>query len=457
MGREDHRAAPARQIAADVLDDVRHGRFAEHALSERLSSGKKLKPEDRALATELVYGVLRWKKRLDGIVRRCSHVPFHRIQPQARDILRIAIYQAFFLDRIPDHAAVDDAVSEARCRLGNKTAGFVNAVLKHATRDRNVVDPPPGDDAASLAEYYSHPLWLVERWLGALGGDETRRVLALDNSRPAVVVRVNTLKSSVEELRKLWESCGLQKVTVGPLADSLSIPSAGGPVDALPGYQEGLFIVQDYASQMIAPLLAPIAGDRILDACAAPGGKTSHLAALAENKIHITAIDSDPDRLEETRKNLDRLGVTQVELKCGDVSDPAFVKRLGFFDRILLDAPCSNLGVLRHNPEIKYRIGASEPARWADYQLKLLGSISSALGPRGLLVYSVCSVSEEETTGVVSRFLPDHPEFSAARFELTESAQPSFINENDFLNTFPPADHWPMDGFFAARFHRHSM
>ncbi|MFZ5867372.1 MAG: 16S rRNA (cytosine(967)-C(5))-methyltransferase RsmB [Thermodesulfobacteriota bacterium] len=457
MGREDHRAAPARQIAVAVLNDVRGGHFAEHALTERLSSRKKLKPEDRALATELVYGVLRWKRRLDAIIRRCSHVSLHRIKPRARDILRIALYQVFLLDRVPDHAAVDDAVSEARYRLGNKTAAFVNAVLRHATRDRNIVDPPAEDDAGSLAEYYSHPLWLVQRWVETLGAGETRRVLALNNNRPAVVVRINTLKSSVEELKKLWESHGLQKVSVGPLPDSLSIPSAGGPVDALPGYQEGLFIVQDYASQTIAPLLAPTAGDRILDACAAPGGKTSHLAALAGNEIHITAVDSDPDRLEEMRKNLARLGVTHVDLRCGDVSDPAFVKTLGLFDRILVDAPCSNLGVLRHNPEIKYRISASEPARWAEYQLKLLGSVSSALVPRGLLVYSVCSISDEETTGVVPRFLQHHPQFSVTRPDPSESARPSFINENGFLNTFPPDDRWPMDGFFAARFQRNAM
>jgi 16S rRNA (cytosine967-C5)-methyltransferase len=228
-------------------------------------------------------------------------------------------------------------------------------------------------------------------------------------------------------------------------------------VDALPGYQDGLFIVQDYASQMIAPLLAPTAGDRILDACAAPGGKTSHLAALAGNEIHITAVDSDPDRLEEMRKNLARLGVKNVDLKRGDVSDPAFVKNLGLFDRMLLDAPCTNLGVLRHNPEIKYRISASEPARWAEYQLKLLDSVSSALVPRGLIIYSVCSISEEETIGVVSRFLQHHPEFSLTRPKSTESARPSFINENGFLNTFPPHDEWPMDGFFAARFQRSAM
>lgn len=451
IGREERRAAPARQIAVDVLNDVRNGHFAEHALSKRLSASSSLKREDRGLATELVYGPLRWKRRLDAIVRRCSHVPLRRIQPQTLDILEIALYQIFLLDRIPDHAAVDDAVGEARHRLGNKTAAFVNAVLRRATRDRNTVDPAPENTAASLAEHYSHPLWLVRRWLDRLGASETRRVLQSNNIRPALVVRVNTLKSAAEDLKKLWESYGLGPVSVGPLRDSLSIPSAGGPVDALPGYQDGLFLVQDYASQTIAPFLAPRSGDRILDACAAPGGKTSHLAALAGNKIDITAVDSDPDRLEETSGNLARLGVTSVRLKCGDMSDPAFAKSLGLFDRILVDAPCSNLGVLRHNPEIKYRISASEPARWADYQLKLLSSVTSALAPRGLLVYSVCSVSDEETVGVISRFLGDHAHFSVTRTEPTEPTRHRFINKDGMLNTFPPCADWPMDGFFAAR------
>lgn len=447
MPGKSTRAAPSRDLALEVLEDVRKGRFAEHALSDHLDRAGTVSPEDRALATELVYGVLRWEGRLDGIINRCADDSSARVRPRIRQILRMALYQIFLLDRVPDHAAVDQAVIQAKGRFG----AFVNAVLRRALRERQTVDPPPAEDPASLAAYYSHPVWLVKRWIEELGEDLTRRVLILNNSRASVVVRVNRLKSTPQDLRELWKRNDLNAVIVPGLPDAVTIHNPGRPIQSLPGYDEGLFTVQDTAAQMIAPLLGVRPGDRVLDACAAPGGKTSHLAALAGNEARITAVDTDPLRLEETAANLGRLGVEGVQPAQGDASDPEFIGTLGTFDRILLDPPCTNLGVLRRNPEAGHRAGPKDPRRFAGRQLKMMETTASALKPGGILLYSVCTVTREETTGVIGAFLKAHRGYSLDPVRDEETPVRGLVTGQGFFSTFPPPANPVMDGFFAAR------
>jgi len=447
-------ATPSRDLALEVLEDVRKGRFAEHALSDRLDRDSSVSPEDRALATELVYGVLRWQGRLDGIIDRCADDSSARVRPRIRQILRMALYQTFLLDRVPDHAAVDQAVVQAKGRFGSRSGSFVNAVLRRALRERQTVDPPPAEDPVSLAAYYSHPLWLVKRWIEELGADITRRVLILNNSRASVVVRVNRLRSTLQDLRELWKRSDLNAVTVPGLPDAVTIHNPGGPIQSLPGYDEGLFTVQDTAAQMIAPLLGVRPGHRVLDACAAPGGKTSHLAALAGNEARITAVDTDPLRLDETATNLRRLGVEGVQPAQGDASDPEFIGTLGTFDRILLDPPCTNLGVLRRNPEAGYRTGPKDPRRFADRQLKMMETTAAALKPGGILLYSVCTVTREETGGVIGRFLEGRREYSLDPVGDEETPVRGLATGQGFFSTFPPPENPVMDGFFAARLER---
>ena len=227
-----------------------------------------------------------------------------------------------------------------------------------------------------------------------------------------------------------------------------------GPVQALPGYEEGLFMVQDTAAQLIAPLLGVQQGDRVLDACAAPGGKTSHLAALARNQLRIVALESDPVRLEETRKNLDRLGVDSAELVQADAADREVIKTLGRFDRVLLDPPCTNLGVLRRSPEARYRSRSSDPAVFAQIQLKMLNATAPALEPGGTLLYSVCTVSEEETAGVVTQFLETHEDYCLIPIRGGEVTASELADEHGFLRTFPSPENLLLDGFFAARLQR---
>ncbi len=437
----------------DALTAVRAGSFAEQALSVILDR-ENLSPEDRALATEITYGVLRWRDRLDAMIGRCIHRPDVTIRPQVREILRIALYQLIFLERIPDRAAVDEAVRQTRARFESRVAAFVNAVLRNAVRNREAVDPAPARDAASLARYYSHPLWLVKRWLGEYGSDVSQRILSHNNSRSPLALRANRLKTSPDDLIESLRGSGIKVRPVNPKPDALEIAGIRGPVQLLPGYMEGLFAVQGSASQLVAPLLGALPGERILDACAAPGGKTAHLAALTGNSCRIVAIDADSARLEETRKNLQRLGVTGAELLHGDAARQDFVTALGPFDRILLDAPCSNLGVLRHNPEAKYRTHPEDLTVSARLQLNLLQSTATALNAGGSLLYAVCTTTPEETTEVIQRFLKDSPDYALDQIHQGEVYSPGLLDCHGFLKTFPFVGEEPLDGFFAARITR---
>ncbi len=447
------RPPSARDLALDVLERVRAGRFAEHALSERLAR-EHLRQEERGLATELVYGVVRWQRRLDAIIHRCTEASGKRIKPVVRDILRLALYQLILLERIPAHAAVNEAVSQARRRFAQGPAGFVNAVLRNALRNLSTVDPPVTDAPGLLAIHFSHPEWLVNCWLAEFGPESTRRILTHNNSRALVDLRVNTLKGTYERLVDIFhrERCLFRDSALVPAG--MRLAALPGPVQSIPGYAEGLFAVQDLASQMIAPLLKPQPNHRILDACAAPGGKTAHLAALTRNGARIIAVDSDERRVEETRGNLQRLGVQGVELGTGNAQDLEFVKGLGVFDRILLDAPCTGLGVLRHNPEAKYRLSEEDLAVFGARQLALLTTVAEVLKVGGLLLYSVCTVSREETSEVVERFLEAFPDYSLDVIDPGEVGLAALVGQRGYFRTFPPPVQEQMDGFFAARIRR---
>ena len=449
QGRRAGHASPARETALAVLNAVRNGSFTEQALWQTLES-QNLSSEDRALATEIVYGVVRWRYRLDSILDRCLADPRKKLRPQLREILRMALYQLVMLDRIPSRAAVNEAVIQARARFDQRTGSLANAVLRNALRNWNEVDPTPGHDAQSLAVYYSHPLWLVEKWLKEWGPDLTRTILSHNNSRTTLVIRANRIKTTREDLLSFLLSSEMDARPTIPEPDALLV-NARRPVHRIPGFQEGLFAVQDSASQMVAPLLKVQPGERILDACAAPGGKTAHLAALAGNEAEITAMDSDAARLDEARQNLSRLGCKGITFLQGNARSPNLLKDFGLFDKILLDPPCSNLGVLRHNPEIKYRIAAQDLGQFSRAQLQTLRGVAPLLKPGGTMVLSVCTVTAEETVEVAQKFLDLCPQFSVDPILPSEVPSSRFTNARGCLATFPPTGPEPVDGFFAVR------
>lgn len=445
---------PARRIALRVLGDVRKGAFAENALDRRLGSEANLSREDRTLTTELVYGVLRWRTRLDKIIERCSARPLKKIQSAVIEILRLALYQIFLLERVPDHAAVNQAVIQARNASGPPGGAFVNAVLRNAARSRKTVDPPPDDHCESLATYYSHPAWLVNRWIHEFGLASARNVLHMNNTPGRLVIRVNTLKANVADVQALLEAEGIGTDSVEYAPEALILSHVGRPVHTLPGYRDGCFVVQDPGSQMIAPLLRVNRGDRVLDPCAAPGVKSAHLAALASNELQVIAVDKESRRLEAARQNLSRLGVTCVQCVSGDASDTDFMSSFGMFDRILLDPPCTGLGVLRHNPETKHRITTQDPATFARIQSDMIKAAGAVLKPGGTLLYSVCTVSREETSDLIGQFCAASPHFKLDPITAEEVADESLVVEPGVFMSMPPPKNMPIDGFFAARLRR---
>ena len=345
-----------RAIAMHILLQVaRRASFPDVLLDIYLKEHPDLDPRDRALVTELVYGVLRWQGRLDWIIDQQATIKPDKIALPVRVILRLATYQLLFLDRIPAAAAVNEAVKLAKTSQPPHVVRFVNGILRAISRQSESLQKAQleGSSENRLSVLYSYPAWLVQRWLAALGYEETEAFCAAGNQVPPTSIRVNTLTTTVEALAGSFRDFGFS-VEPGNLApEALHLRSIRTDISSLVQYRSGEFQVQDEASQLIAHLVQPQPGEHVLDACAGFGAKSTHLAQLMENQGKITALDNQGWKLTRLVENAKRLQVSSIEPVEMDVLElqPSFEQRC--FDRILLDAPCSGLGVLRRNPDIK--------------------------------------------------------------------------------------------------------
>jgi 16S rRNA (cytosine967-C5)-methyltransferase len=365
-----------------------------------------LSPADRGLCQELVYGIVRWQSALDWLLARKTG---DRTQNATlRLLLHLGFYQLFWLQRIPNHAAVHETVELGK-RLGfGPQAGFLNAVLRGYTRERDATiaalqqlkksDPAIG---------YSHPEWLVERWQARLGADKTAQLLEWNNTPPANYARINLLKTDFAGLTEAWR---LENVEFAAREWPWTGPETVFELKSHPSlaqsrcFQAGFFYVQDPSTLLAVDELNPQPGETILDLCAAPGGKTAYIAQRMQNRGRIAARDVQPDRLDLVRENCERLGVTCVdfvESKPGEL-----------FDRILVDAPCSNTGVMRRRVDLRWRIKPDELERLRATQCQLLDQAAAQLKPGGTMVYSTCSLEPEENETVTKEFLAAHPDFA---------------------------------------------
>ena len=401
------RVAAARALERVAVDDA----FADLALDAELTA-RQLAPRDAALATELVYGTLRWQRYLDWIVAPHSRRRLDALDPRVLVILRMTAYQIVFLERVPAFAAVSDAVSLARRGTKPGVAEFVNAVLRAFTR-RGAAEAepaPPADPLDALALRCSFPTWLGARWCRRYGTDEATRLMRAMNERPPITVRANTLRTSAEMLaERLAKEERLRAVPTRHAPEGLVVEHGGAPA-AWRAFGEGAFAVQDEASMLVARLLEPRAGEVVADACAAPGTKTTHLAQLMENRGRILALDPQPARLARVTEAATRLGVTIVETRGGTVETLAG-ELSEACDAVLVDAPCSNLGVLRRNPEVKWRRQESDIAASAARQRDILTAASVMVKPGGRLVYATCSLEPEENEALVRAFRDARAEF----------------------------------------------
>lgn len=448
--------AVSRRIALSVLNGLDESNaFPERLLDRAFEREPQLIRKDRALATDLVYGVLRWRSRLDWVICRLSKTPIHKIDPFVLNIIRMGLYQILFHSRIPASAAVNDSVEMAKARAPFWVVRFVNGVMRSAAmRAKEIPLPDYRDDPVqAIAIRESHPFWLVERWVKRLGVEETKRLCRANNQVPPLTVRANTLKVSRQELLDSLTD-HVREITPTRFAPAgLSLRGFRHAVADIPSFRDGWFQVQDEAAQLVAHLLDPKPGETVLDACAGFGGKTGHIAQLMNDCGKIKAMENQSWKLNQLKTSLARLGISAVTTWQHDLSGAVSVSLSGAFDRILLDAPCTGLGVLRRNPDAKWKKTEMDLTRLRADQLRFLGCLAPLLKRGGRLVYCVCSLEPEEGEYVVEDFLKNRTQFVIEREPVgLLDVDECLMDSSGFFRSLPH-EH-DMDGFFAVRLKR---
>jgi 16S rRNA (cytosine967-C5)-methyltransferase len=437
--------SPARAVAYAVLRRV----FEQEAWADRALHGEVrragLDARDRALATQLSYGAVQRAATIDRVIETLAQRPVARLEPAVLAALRLGVFQLAFLDGVAPHAAVTESVELAKAEAP-RGAGLVNAVLRRAAREaRALVEALPEGTAAEAAVRHSHPRWVAELWFESLGPDAARALMAAGNRPAEAALRANVLRVGAAEL-------------------AARLPVASRPVDCLPEslvldgawdafgsplWEQGAFMPQSRAATAVGRVLAPRPGERVLDLCAAPGGKTTHLAELMEDRGAVVAVERHPGRAEALARTAARMGASSIEVRTADAARP---QEREAYDRVLVDPPCSDLGTLASRPDARWRKPASLPARLAEVQGAILRAGADALRPGGTLVYSTCTISPAENEDVVDRFLAEREDFSADDLGSSEWSVWQHGRRPMYLQTLPHRD--ATDGFFIARLRR---
>lgn len=437
-----------RLLAFKALNRVLfEGAYPDLVLKSVFEKNPTLSHMDRSLLTELVYGIIRWLGKLDYIIGLFTERKTSK--KEILNILRIGLYQLLFLDNIPDYAAIFETVDVAKRIYGEEVARFVNAILREFSRSKEDIQYPSRElsPISYISVNYSFPQWLVKKWIDTLGMDFTEKLCDSLNRVPPLTARVNTLKTTRDDLIQeiLGRDIKLEKTKYSPAG--ISFLTSLNPTE-IPEFNSGLFTLQDEGAQLISYLLDPRPGERILDACSAPGGKSTHIAELIGNHGDIIACDINHSRLKLVKIQSMRLGIKIIKTICTDLSGESFLKGERF-DKILVDAPCSGLGTIRRNPDIKWKRKWDDVLELSDIQFRILSETSARLKVNGIIVYSVCTLMPEENESVIQRFLSTHPEFRIDLDMESKSHIKDFLNENGFF-IFNPIRH-NMDGFFAVR------
>lgn len=441
--------APARRAAVRALREIEDGRLDLPAALAR-SRTTLADPRDVALAHDIVTGTLRWQGLLDHVIARAASRPLAAVDPPVLTILRLSLYQLLYLDRVPASAVVDDAVDLVRAAKTASAAGFVNGILRATLRTRHRLGlparPETGADREAVLDYlsitHSHPRWLVARWLDRHGFEAAEAWVRFNNTPPAITLRANGLRTTREDLAAALDRLDVQTSPTRFAPHGLTV-TAGSPLrDA----DAGTFIVQDEASQLVALVVGTRDGHRVLDVCAAPGGKTTALAADVGPTGIVVACDARPTRvalLAETvrRAGADRAHVVRADATAGIPAGPVF-------DRVLVDVPCSGLGTLRRDPDIKWRRTADALTGFARAQAAMLAQALGALAPGGRLVYATCSSEPEENDDVVDRVLAGSPYRREPLDPTREPVLAPFIDVRGAFRSAPPTH--ALDAFYAA-------
>ncbi len=437
-----------RHSAVEILNTVAlRQAFAGDLLDETLEEQRLSSTADGRLLTHLVYGVLRQQGHLDGILRQFYRGDYAAMEDAVKNILRVGLYQLKFSDRIPPFAVVDESVKVAK-RISPRAGGLINAVLRNYLRgiDKVVFPALLANPVLHISTMYSHPAWLVKKWLEVFGADETIALCRTNNELPPLTLRANTLKITRDALLQVLrdDGCVCEPTQFSP--DGIHLIDASGPVRKTSFFEKGFVRLQDEAAQLISHLVDLQPGSRVLDVCAGSGGKTTHLAALLKNEGRMVALDWDEEKLALLQKDARRLGATGIETIRADLMAPLPETLTDGFDRVVVDAPCSGTGTLRRNPEIKWRLMEGDIPELTRTQNRILHCAACAVRPGGWLIYCTCSVLPAENEAVLRQFLRDHPQFVS---EKPSTAIPAVLTDSRGLFRSYPHRHG-MDGFFGA-------
>ncbi|MBS6382972.1 MULTISPECIES: 16S rRNA (cytosine(967)-C(5))-methyltransferase RsmB [Veillonella] len=437
-----------RLLAVKALSDInRNGAYANIKLQEYLQK-YHLSDLDRRFFTELVYGVIRRKNYLDAIIIHFAKRPLKKLSSMVVEILRLGIYQIIYMDKVPESAAVNESVKLAK-KLTRGLSGFVNAVLRSVLRESDSISI--GELAKSEAEeisfIYNQPLWLVNLWMNEMGKDKTIDLCAWFNEQPRLTARINTIKISIEDCLKELQDLGWTVEQDTYIPEVVYINAHQGHLEKAKPVIDGHITFMDKASMLVAHVVNPQPGERILDCCAAPGGKSMHMASLMNNTGAIMSCDIYDHKLDLMNHNAQRLGVSIVSTKLQDGRYlPDNWKEQ--FDRVLVDAPCSGLGILQKKLDMRWRKTESLLTELPPLQLEILEKAAEMVKVNGYLVYSTCTINSGENEDVLEKFLATHKNFVIDPVSY-EGLPPS---TDGMITTYPPRDH--MDGFFMARMKR---
>jgi 16S rRNA (cytosine967-C5)-methyltransferase len=447
----------AREMALKTLRAVEEeGAFANLALNKVLEKYRPAKL-DRAFATEIVYGSLRTMNTLDWIISRFLQQPLASQTVWVRNILRIGTYQLMYMDKVPAAAACNESVELAKKYANSGVVKFVNGVLRNITRNLDNIEFPDinADAVSHVALKYSHPRWMVERWLKEYGTEQTIALCKANNKTPPNTIRTNTLHISRDELINLLQAEGVncRKTLYAPEALKIEGFLSYG---TLKPFQDGLFQVQDESSMLVGHALNPAHGARVIDSAAAPGGKSTHIAQLMQNSGLILSFDIHPHKLDLIQDNCRRLGITNVKGMVADAREmPEDLH--SWADYVLLDAPCSGLGVLRRRPDARWRKEAYQIPAIVKLQQEMLESVSKCVRPGGVFVYSTCTITHEENLDQVRAFLNKHSDFMLE--DLSPLLPVNMANEpgvkEGYIQLLPHVH--GMDGFFLARMRKRGL
>jgi 16S rRNA (cytosine967-C5)-methyltransferase len=450
--RQGKPAASAREVALDVLTRVEENKAYSNLQLNSALQRASLPREDAGLATELVYGTISRLNTLDYFLERFVTKGIQKLQPWVRNLLRLSLYQLMYLDRIPPHAAVNEAVNLAKRRGHQGISGMVNGVLRSVLRSKDELVLPSGlPPAERIALEHSHPLWLVERWIDEYGEGAAEAICRANNEPPAVSVRVNTTMISREGMLAELEQAGV-KAAPSALSPEGILVYGGGNMALTDWYRDGQISIQDESSMLVAGAVAPEPGMRVLDCCAAPGGKTAHMAELMKDRGEIVANELHEHKRKLIEAQAERLGLGSIQAVTGDALELARRYPADSFDRILLDAPCSGLGVIRRKPDLKWTKTPDDIGEIAALQRKLLDSVSSLLRVGGIMVYSTCTIGREENEQVVRHFLDTHPGFGLPEDSGGTWGKLHSDAEGAGVQIMP--QDYGSDGFYIARIRR---